>query len=426
MIRFLLLLAFFIPLTLHIHPHNTPPEVRMVFPGYEMELDIFNWWKSACLYGIATLIVLIHFLKPKRNRIPIKYTAPLVTYVLLVIMSAVCSNSFELAWFGMTNYLEGATAIVAYCVLFYFSASYMRNIRAIDIVLSVVTLLMLAVCSVQFFRTDTFSLPIIRNLILGSLIDKVGISSYAWPLYGTIMNSNILGTFAALVYAFFLGRKNWSMVCASILIALGAQSRGAFLAMGIATLYVFFNSGLGKKVIVVPAITALIGFGLMQFNLLGKFHIPILNSSGRTFVWRETLKIIQAPNLIGEGPGIFALKFPQADTPEKLANGWPRGTVIDRPHNFYLNTLYSSGVLGLCTVLFLFFTFFCDVYLVQRNNKCLIPISAAVLSYLLNVFFTDSCTAVAPLFWIILGTGVGLINDSKINKSKSRSKLCPR
>lgn len=401
---------------MHLHNHETPLEVRRVFINYNFESDIFNWWKSAVLYGVTSLLVLTYLIQGKNfYQMKKEFKYSIISYGFIVFLSAVFSNAFDVAWFGMPNYLEGALTTICYIVLF-FAAYEVFNVKLLNTGLSIVTSIILAVCCSQFFRYDTFELPIIKNIILGEHAADMGIRSYAWPLYATLMSSNFLGSFAALVYPIFINKRNWLMMVASILIAVGSQSRGAFLSMGIATLYIFAIQQRNWKGLI-PIIIFGISIFLMKFNMSGKSHNFSLGSSGRTWVWSETFKIIEAKDLfLGKGPGVFALEFPQADTPAKLANGWPVKTVVDRPHNFYLQTLYGSGFFALGSVLFLFAAFLMK----HRNNLC----SASVISYLVNVFFTDSSTSIAPLFWIIFGVGVGLIHENE--KSRTRTKFGPR
>lgn len=103
------------------------------------------------------------------------------------------------------------------------------------------------------------------------------------------------------------------------------------------------------------------------------------------------------------------MEFPQDDAEGKRAQGWTPQTIVDRPHNFYLQVIHASGVISLLALLVLVAGF-----LLESKE---IAINTAVLSYLVNVAFTDSSSSVAPLFWIFLGTGVGRLKS--LNKEKS-------
>ena len=118
---------------------------------------------------------------------------------------------------------------------------------------------------------------------------------------------------------------------------------------------------------------------------------------------------------MGYGPDMFFHHFPQDDFLGKLRSGYPIGWFVDKPHDLYLQIGINTGGLSLLTVLALF-----ACYLWQ--SLCLywhagftdfreiagVSIAAAVAAYLIAGIFNDSVVAVAPVFWALLGTGIGL------------------
>jgi O-antigen ligase len=197
------------------------------------------------------------------------------------------------------------------------------------------------------------------------------------------------------------------MTAIAVLLAVGSQSRGAWFAMLLATIYLGFKYRTWR--LLIPAAFFVISVGVVYLHPTHGGMKWSVASSGRVYVWRKTMEII-APSTVfyGYGPGAFTMEFPNDDAKGKIAQGWTPETVVDRPHNFYLQVLHASGGLSLIALLVLFAGF-----LLESKE---VAINAAVLSYLVNVFFTDSCTSVAPLFWILLGTGVGRLKS--LNKEK--------
>lgn len=396
----LLTLLAALPLVLHFHMIDFPPEVLARFPGISpQQPDVFNWWKNAVLYAGA-LILLCYGWKPaKLNRM-------FYVFAGCVVVSAVLSPFPEIAWFGMPNYLEGAVALLAYCVLALSASDVAMDPEALVNPLAWSTVAMFVACFAQYWNPEWF-LKGTHFLIFGNQ-PQYQMSMETWPLFGTLMNQNLLGTFCAIVYPIFLARRRWFPCLLAVLMAVGSQSRGAWFAMVIATLYLVCKYRTWR--LAVPLGFFVLGVALVYLHPTHGGMKWSLASSGRVYVWKKTAEILHPHHLLyGDGPGAFALEFDQTDAKGKLAQGWQPATVVDRPHNFYLQTLHATGLLSLLGLLIFFAGF-----LLESKE---VAINAAVLSYLVNVLFTDSCTSVAPLFWIILGTGVGRLKILKKEKS---------
>lgn len=396
----LLFLMVTIPLIIHLHYIDFPLEVLQHFQVTPHQPDVLNWWKNEVLY--LTSIVLLCW---KWRPIPF-FKQCLGVYFGLVVVSSVLSKYPEICWFGMPNYMEGTLAIGAYCVLFLTAATVKMEVSRMQRPLAVCTWVMLLACALQYFDPHWFRWAT-HWIMFGNQPDfQWGMET--WPLFGTLMNQNVLGTFSALVYAFFLARKKWLMTLVAVLLAVGSQSRGAWFAMVLATLYLGLKYRTWR--LAIPLVFFGIGIGIVYLHPGGQGFKWSLGSSGRIYIWQNTISILEPSTFFyGYGPGAFALEFPQNDPVGKVAQGWKPQDVVDRPHNFYLQVLHASGGISLIALLVLFAGF-----LLESKE---IAINAAVLSYLVNVFFTDSCTSVAPLFWIMLGTGVGRLKS--LNKEKS-------
>jgi hypothetical protein len=317
-------------------------------------------------------------------------------YFWLTVVSALASNLPEVVFFGMPNYYEGLVHIGCYVVLFETAQTVRITTENLSKPLKFVTASMFSLCALQYFSTNLFSKVI--NPILGSPKEVGPFGAFSWPLFGVFMNSNILGTFAAIAFGYFAGRRQWGMTAISVLMAVGSQSRGAWLAIAVSTIYLGFKWRSLRAFIPVLCFVSAVPLVWLRGN---DFKISV-NSSGRVYIWRNMLTTMSWGQLAyGYGPGTTTVTLKQDDAVGKRAQGWDPKLIIDRPHNFYLQVLHDSGGIALLSLLALFGWFI-------LNSKDL-AINAAVISYLVNVFFTDSCTSVAPLFWIILGSGVGKI-----------------
>ena len=71
--------------------------------------------------------------------------------------------------------------------------------------------------------------------------------------------------------------------------------------------------------------------------------------SGRGYIWTRSLQMVSQTIFLGHGPDTFALFFPNYD-PYKVFYSQPQ-TLIDKPHNMYLQIWLNLG--GLAALAFL-------------------------------------------------------------------------
>ena len=168
-----------------------------------------------------------------------------------------------------------------------------------------------------------------------------------------------------------------------------------------------FVNGVGKFDEIVPAETAV----FTNYDSL---------FSGRGYIWSRTLPLLKNHILLGSGADTFSIVFPHNDYMGRLKAGYGF-TIITKPHSLYLQIGVQHGLLAL-----LCFLAVCTIYLVQsfklyfkrslKNNRYFlgIGIMLGIIGYLVSGITNDSTVALAPVFWIILGTGFAV---NKMNKA---------
>jgi len=144
-------------------------------------------------------------------------------------------------------------------------------------------------------------------------------------------------------------------------------------------------------------------FGFKGIELLG---------SGRGFIWSRSIPLIKNNIIIGKGPDTFTLEFPQYDVLGKLRYFGNPYIIVDKPHNMYIQMIISTGCLSVIAVLGIFILYIIQTIRCIINNKSdkyilslKFAFLAGILGYLFNGLTTDSVVSVAPIFWIMLGTG---------------------
>ena len=143
--------------------------------------------------------------------------------------------------------------------------------------------------------------------------------------------------------------------------------------------------------------------------------------SGRGFIWSRTIPMIKNTILKGYGPDTYAIYFPQWDVAGKINGLHDPTTVVDKPHNWYLQTAINTGLLsllGLIAFIFMYLLKTMKIHFKSSEKQELVLQSAifsAIISYCMAGFFNDSVVSVAPVFWVILGLGIAM-NKSAYRK----------
>lgn len=146
-------------------------------------------------------------------------------------------------------------------------------------------------------------------------------------------------------------------------------------------------------------------------------------ASGRGYIWNKTIAILKNYIFLGSGADTFALVFPNDDYVDKYNNGYDN-MVITKPHNLYLQIAVQSGVISLiCFLIFYLWYFIASfrIYLKQKldNNLTItgFAIMLGTLGYMISGLANDSTITVAPLYWAMLGIGIGI--NQRIRSAQS-------
>ena len=126
---------------------------------------------------------------------------------------------------------------------------------------------------------------------------------------------------------------------------------------------------------------------------------------------------------VGSGADTFALVYPNGDFVDKYNNGYDN-MIITRPHCMYLQIAVQSGVLSLICFLVFYIWYFISslrLYYKQRLNNPLVAAGFGILlgtmGYMISALANDSTITVAPVYWGLLGIGIGI--NHRIRSSAS-------
>lgn len=146
-------------------------------------------------------------------------------------------------------------------------------------------------------------------------------------------------------------------------------------------------------------------------------------ATSRGYIWSRSIPMLRETIILGHGPDTYAIYFPNSDVVGKILGYNDVNIIIDKPHNLYLQIAINTGVLSLIAFLSLIIMYiissFKAYFKKEKYNGIMesagLGIFMAVLMYLFTGLSNDSIVSVAPIFWILLGTGFVL--NEKINEN---------
>ena len=141
--------------------------------------------------------------------------------------------------------------------------------------------------------------------------------------------------------------------------------------------------------------------------------------SSRVYIWSRSVPLLKDYILLGAGPDMYPIAFPQNDFVGRF-NSMSMNFIVDKPHNMFLQIGINTGLISLIAMITLWGIYTIDslkLYF-NRNLKSFadfmgVGFFLGVIAYLSAGFFNDQILSVAPLFYIMLGVGIAV---NKINK----------
>ena len=141
--------------------------------------------------------------------------------------------------------------------------------------------------------------------------------------------------------------------------------------------------------------------------------------SSRGYIWSRTLPLLKNCLIKGYGADTFTYEFPQNDVLAKYYaySDYNEGfyITVDKPHNMYLQMFYSNGLIALVAFLGIAVFYLVDCFRLYALRKTYrreqimgTAVMLGIVGYLAAGIFNDSVVSVAPMFWVLLGTGAAL------------------
>lgn len=137
-------------------------------------------------------------------------------------------------------------------------------------------------------------------------------------------------------------------------------------------------------------------------------------ATGRGYIWSRTIPLLKDSILLGTGADTFSIVFPNDDYVGLYNNGY-FGSTITKPHNLYLQIGVQTGVLSLLAFLAFYSIYFVSslkVYLHGKMDTYTAKVGFGIFigsfAYMITGLINDSTISVAPIYWVLLGTGISI------------------
>ncbi len=142
-------------------------------------------------------------------------------------------------------------------------------------------------------------------------------------------------------------------------------------------------------------------------------------ATGRGYIWIQSLPVMAECLLVGKGCGNFAFNFVQNEMVGLLNTNGSTKYIIDRPHNWYIQSFVSNGLPYVLCMLALF-VFVLLRFIAMARYKTLGHFDAglfgACLGFMITGIINDSCITVNPIFWLLFGIAVIRTADVAVRK----------
>ncbi len=147
--------------------------------------------------------------------------------------------------------------------------------------------------------------------------------------------------------------------------------------------------------------------------------------SGRGYIWSRSIPLLKDSLILGTGADSFCFVYPHNDYVARTNAGY-QNQLTTRPHNIYLQAGIQYGVPALiCYLVFVL------MYIVQTLKLCwkadfkdsynclALGLLLGIIGYCIMGISNDSCVAITPIAWVILGLGYALNYILKKEKAQA-------
>jgi len=347
-------------------------------------------------------------------------------YALLIIISAVSSRYFPYTLLhGAIGRFEGTLTLYLYLLLFYLAYKFFK-------------------WKDKFLPYIAASTMIVSGVgIVQAILYKIlpNLSNHEYMAYSSFGNPNFFSSYLTLflpIYMLVYLKKGNPFYLITSIVTFGAlvctKTLGGYVIFVIYLVIILIYAMCKKyklKYIWLLLFSFACMFAVLNVCTKGIYVKEVISidqeiekaksndenvknkfGSGRGYIYKISLNIIQKYPLLGIGPDSLGAYFMEH---YYLEPGYSYKYLFDKAHSEYLQIAVCTGIPSLicyiCIIATIGITMFKN-FLKDTNNLSLFAVGISCLSYLIQASTNISVTHVAPMFWIMLGIGYGMCKKS--------------
>lgn len=312
----LLLIVGFVPLITYAkYIDLTGTTQSLYWTGQQQYLDFFSYWKSRWVMILTAISMIVYVVQFMKKKVPFKnlkqYYIPLGIYAIFVIISTTFAIDKTTAIWGFVDMEQGMFVLLSYVAITFLTINFINNERDVNLFVNAFLFLMIAegILGVgQYFGHDFFQSELGKKLIVPGNIQVENLEFSFGPktIYGTLFNTNFVGSFATLMLplsvGILLGSKTKKQkivagiaVILMIFVWIGCNSRAGYFGIAISGIMgiVVFRKAVFKHWKVSGSITALLIILLVGLNIVSD---GLIINRVKSFNLSEQLKSTKKQN----------------------------------------------------------------------------------------------------------------------------------
>lgn len=185
-----------------------PLEEADFWRGGIIHFDFSSYYKSIFLTAATSVAVISFICLRLNNKISIqkekKYYIPMIVYSTFVILSTILSQNKHVATIGFIEMYQGVYVLLSYIILTFLLINYVNEEKDIKIIAYSFVVIVIAEGLIgvgEYFGLDFFQTSLGKWLITPANMKglELKFTSGKHSIFGTLYNSNFVGSFGALV-----------------------------------------------------------------------------------------------------------------------------------------------------------------------------------------------------------------------------------
>lgn len=371
------------------------------------------------------------------------YDKLLIAYMALVLLSTIFTKfGIVECIFGTNGRGEGLLTIFSYVATFVIFSRGYKHMQKLSKVAIIAAMIVCAYSFLQANRPAGVTLPFFTN-------SPAGVAT------GTMRNQNFLSSYICIFlpmscYYYINGKSKIkrSLVIVALLFMtqLYSVTLGGYITFGVMyAITIIFSIWFSEKKkdtiirIVILSIVLFAIFTLVNYEESDKYTKEISVSkqevtnlvkkedkfgSGRMEIWKKALMLVNDYTLLGVGPDSMAKanredKYITKGEQDILVN-----QIVDKTHCEPLQIAVTTGIPSSIIYIILVGTIGIKLLVLvinktkkdgidNNNTRYITMILICFASYLMQSVINISVVQVAPLFWAVLGTVAGILENNK-------------